>query len=366
MFDSFVSFVVMMNFRKYYFVIMFFIGLSSNANSQHYFLIESKSLQPFYLKLADTIYSSSGEGFMIVPQNMEKKLSCTIGFPKNKYPEIRFELDSMDRDRGFYLKQFAGKGWGLFDRTNMEVIFGMFSGLVESSAGSGLPKAGENEFATMLSEVTGDVTILERLILPPNVKAADILDKKVFEKNKTIAIIKVVKEVIEKPSTISAIKELVVDTLNNGRLQMRYLDSVGQGVMDTIMLQIDLNQDFEKKSPKLDSPIILPNSCLLTAANKSDLEGIQRKLLGFKDGKDQLNYLKKAYSNKCFTTNQTQEISWFLSNESVRLGFYELAIPLLSDRHYIMKLQEGLMEEENVKAFKELVLRNASQQRHNQ
>jgi hypothetical protein len=82
--------------------------------------------------------------------------------------------------------------------------------------------------------------------------------------------------------------------------------------------------------------------------------------LGFNDAEGQLAFLKKSYKDKCFTTKQTLEVSWFLSDESVRLGFYKLAMPFLSDRNNIMMLESGLMKEENIKALKGLISRDSS------
>jgi hypothetical protein len=350
----------MMNFRKYYLSIVLFCSLSLNANSQHYFVIESESQQPFYLKLADTIYSSSGSGFMIVPRNMEKKLSCTIGFPRNKYPEIHFELDSMDRDRGFYLRQFEGKGWGLFDRASMEVVIGKVSGTIESSTEMVQSKKGGDEFATMLSEVTGDKTLLERPTLPVKGKAVEAGIKKVTEKIETVDTIKVVNTVDTKPTVAAVVKEVDRDTSSKEQLRITYIDSMAQGVIDTIDMQIDVKQVIVKETQKLDSPILVTNKCLFNPASESDLKTIQRKLLGFKDAEGSLSYLKKAYGNKCFTAKQTLEISWFLSDETVRLGFYELVMPLLSDHQNVMMLEGGLMLEGNINAFKALVSKNSS------
>jgi hypothetical protein len=125
-------------------------------------------------------------------------------------------------------------------------------------------------------------------------------------------------------------------------------------------MQIEVKQVVAKDEPKLDRTRIVLYECKFSAARDTDLKTIQRKLLGFNDEEGQLAFLKKSYKDKCFTTKQTLEISWFLSDESVRLGFYELAMPFLSDRDHIMVLESGLMKEESIKAFKELISRNSS------
>lgn len=350
----------MMNFRKYILLILLYCGVCLSGIGQHYFVIESESQQAFYLRLADTIYSSSGGGFMIVPRNMEKMLSCTIGFPKNKYPEIRFELENMDKDRGFYLRQFEGKGWGLFDRTTMEVLIGKSVANVESSAVPLQSKAKGNEFATMLSEVTGDKTLLERPVEPIKVKEEKLVNKSIPEKSKTPDTIEVPLAVIEIPTALSVIKKVTQDSSKTDGLRIVYIDSMTQGSVDTIDMQIEVKQVVAKDEPKLDRTRIVLYECKFSAARDTDLKTIQRKLLGFNDEEGQLAFLKKSYKDKCFTTKQTLEISWFLSDESVRLGFYELAMPFLSDRDHIMVLESGLMKEESIKAFKELISRNSS------
>lgn len=90
--------------------------------AQHYVFIEADAQQPFYVKKGDTLYSSSASGFLIIPKVAKGDFRLVVGFPKAIYPEVTFDIKEVARDRGFHLKQFEAKGWGLFDRTSLEVF----------------------------------------------------------------------------------------------------------------------------------------------------------------------------------------------------------------------------------------------------
>ena len=89
--------------------------------AQHYVFIESEG-QPFYAKKSGKLYSSSANGFLIIPKVADSVIALNIGFPRNQYPELNFEFALMDRDRGFQLRKLDDKGWVLFDRSTMETV----------------------------------------------------------------------------------------------------------------------------------------------------------------------------------------------------------------------------------------------------
>jgi hypothetical protein len=99
----------------------------------------------------------------------------------------------------------------------------------------------------------------------------------------------------------------------------------------------------------------VPSICTFPSASEKDIKNIQRKLLGFVSGEEQLDFAEKGYKNKCFTTNQTMEISWFLLNEDLRLSFFKRIINLIVDQENVKLLENGFVKEDNVKSFRELI-----------
>ena len=400
-FDSFGKFVVMKYFKRFFLVAVILSGVVSSSKAQHYFFIEADNQQAFYIKKSDSIYSSSANGFLIIPRNTEKIFTITIGFPMNKFPEIQFNLDEMDRDRGFKLKNFQEKGWGLFDLSSLQVNMQSANDLkvVESKITN--PKSVADDFANMLSEVTNDKTLLDRgkAVLKDTPKNADSKTLPKSENptstpepkpNQTVQTTAAtqVKSEIKPQQTIKSITNTItkvkVDSSEKGMLIIKYIDKSADGKADVVDLkiedssnqfapksnlesddfsnnqkQIGLTESLEKKDlSKLNTQstaLKVPSICTFPKALEKDIQNIQRKLLGFVSGEDQLNFAEKGYKNKCFTTNQTMEISWFLLNEDLRLSFFKRIINLIVDQENVKLLENGFVKEDNVKSFRELI-----------
>ena len=389
-------------FKRFFLVAVILSGVVSSSKAQHYFFIEADNQQAFYIKKSDSIYSSSANGFLIIPRNKEKTFTITIGFPMNKFPEIQFNLDEMDRDRGFKLKNFQEKGWGLFDLSSLQVNMQSANDvkIVENKVNN--PQLEADDFANMLSEVTDDKTLLAKgktvLKLTPKNADSKPLSKPVKPASKpeakpnqpiqtTTAATQVKPEI--KPqqlikSTTNTITKVNVDSSERGMLSIKYIDKSADGKVDVVDLkiedssnqfapksnvesddlsnnqkQVELTESQEKKDlSKLNTQstaLQVPSICTFPKALEKDIQNIQRKLLGFVSGEEQLDFAVKGYKNKCFTTNQTMEISWFLLDEDLRLSFFKRVFNLISDQDNVKLLESGFVKEDNIKSFRELI-----------
>lgn len=138
-------------------VLVFFIILSGAAKGQqnHFIYIQTENKQPFYVKLDNKIYSSTLSGYLILPKLKEGNYGLAIGFPKSEWTEQSITCTLDNNDAGFLLKNFADKGWGLFNLQTLAV-----------SMATAEPKPGSVEvvnktdaFSNMLSDVVNDSTI---------------------------------------------------------------------------------------------------------------------------------------------------------------------------------------------------------------
>jgi Domain of unknown function (DUF4476) len=110
-------------------LILIFISIlciSAGVRSQHhhFFYIQSDQQQPFYIKLGNEVLSSSSAGFLIIPKLKDSAFDMIVGFPKDQFPEYRFKIAQVKKDRGMNLKNFGDKGWGLFDLQTLEIMMG--------------------------------------------------------------------------------------------------------------------------------------------------------------------------------------------------------------------------------------------------
>ncbi len=373
----------MRDYKRYFLIAVFIFGVFFSTNAQHYFFIESDSQQAFYIKKSDTLYSSSANGFLIIPKNTEKTFSITVGFPRNKYPEAVFKLEEMDKDRGFQLKNFQEKGWGLFDRSSFQIIMQVTSDVLKEKIQPDSSQKEGTAFANMLSEATDDKSLLkkEKTVLksPQKSLVPKQIAKPITEIVKSDAkALPVAKKI---PNTITQVK---IDSSDKGILSIKYLDKSSDGKTDVVDLKIEVSNNVEvikvgvdsissnakgKQTSALNTNKLTdssatdysqsepgtPVNCSLPLATEKDVKNIQRKLLGYIDGEEQLKFTEKSYKAKCFTTTQTMEISWFLLNEDLKLGFFEKVLKHISDQENIKLLESGFVKEENIIAFRALL-----------
>ncbi len=105
-------------------IVLILASFTTVAQHNHYIYIQSDNAQLFYIRKGSEVLSSSSSGFVILPKIQPGQQEILIGFPKNEFPEYQFSVEVKGKDRGFALKNFNEKGWGLFDLQSLEVIMG--------------------------------------------------------------------------------------------------------------------------------------------------------------------------------------------------------------------------------------------------
>lgn len=97
--------------RKYVLITFCCLSLDFMAAAQSHFLyIQSKSGTPFYVKMNDSLLSSTHAGYLILPRLQKGTYPLIVGFAKKKIPEAAFKI-SIDNsgDKGFLLEEANGK-----------------------------------------------------------------------------------------------------------------------------------------------------------------------------------------------------------------------------------------------------------------
>lgn len=110
---------------KYLVLLMAILFLTTSKAQQTNFIhIQSENNQPFVVQLNGNNYSSSGTGYIVVPQVPAGEHTLVIAFPRNQFPEYSFQCTVADKPRGFSLKQAVDNSWSLFDMVNFSIIKG--------------------------------------------------------------------------------------------------------------------------------------------------------------------------------------------------------------------------------------------------
>ena len=146
---------------------LFFSLVTSIAFSQkiYFVYLQTESEQPFFVKLNEKVYSSTASGYLIIPKLRDSTYNINIGFPDNKWPNQIFSIIVNHKDRGFLLKNFGEKGWGLFDLQNLSVQ--MAVGGKAAIENTQQPDNTEvSEFTEILSKAAGDPSLKEKPVRP--------------------------------------------------------------------------------------------------------------------------------------------------------------------------------------------------------
>jgi hypothetical protein len=365
------------------FLLLSFVAILSPliSTGQHYIFIEADGQQPFYVKRADTLYSSSATGFLIIPKVPKGDFTILVGFPKAVYPEVTFDIKEISQDRGFHLKSFDGKGWGLFDRTSMEVIYAV-GGTTDKSHSDSIKKSA-SPFAALLSDATGDDVLLEQkpVVTKQEVKKEVVNDQQTKEKiNPSTEPMKLELPDLVKVEDLETDKEKIIT----------FIDRKTSGKSDTVVVKIQKNvQVDEKVVQQTVSSETLPKQnevkeqtqqtiavtapeevkrasdsqtvsirklaeCTKPFAEPKDVLNLQKKLLGMPELEEQLTYIEKVFGMKCFTSRQAVEISSFFLDEHSRMKLFKRVYWLVKDHDDFKQAGTLFFKDENIKAFKQL------------
>ncbi len=139
-------------------IIIFFVATSFFAKAQqiHFVYLQTENGQPFYVKLDNKVTSSSSAGYLILPKLSEGDYNISVGFPKKEFPEESFQISVDSDNKGFLLKNFGEKGWGLFNLQSFALVMGNNS----NNSQVALKNLEDDSFSKMLATVVKDSSIL--------------------------------------------------------------------------------------------------------------------------------------------------------------------------------------------------------------
>ena len=149
--------------RRFCLIAFLCFGFGSFGFSQlsHYIYLQTDNQQPFYIKYNNRIYSSSASGYLILSKLKDGAVEFSVGFPKSDQPEQKFQCLLENTDKGYLIKNFAEKGWGLYDLQSSAIVYAGVTSEIKTSnpAVTTSQPVTDDPFANMLSKVTQDTTV---------------------------------------------------------------------------------------------------------------------------------------------------------------------------------------------------------------
>ncbi len=169
--------------KKLHLCLLFSLALFTASSQKVYFVyVQTESEQPFFVRMNEKTYSSSASGYVILSKLHDSSYSFSIGFPQNKWPEQNFTVSVNRKDHGYLLKNFAEKGWGLFDLQTLSVQMAV-TGKASIEEKPGTENKDVSAFTDILAKAADDPSLKEKPV-----------PAKIEEKKAEVVVQEVVKE----------------------------------------------------------------------------------------------------------------------------------------------------------------------------
>jgi Domain of unknown function (DUF4476) len=110
-------------FKGFFTCLLVAVMITGNAQDKYYYVyIQSDGGQLFYIRENGRLLSSSSAGYVIIPQLLAGKNQIIIGFPRNEFPEQKFDIDINNIDKGYLLKQNGSQEFVLYNLVNYAML----------------------------------------------------------------------------------------------------------------------------------------------------------------------------------------------------------------------------------------------------
>jgi len=136
------------------------LAFVAHAQLSHFIYLQTDNKQPFYIKYNSKIISSTSSGYIILSKLNDGVINFSLGFPQSNEPEQKFAITIDKTEKGYLIKNFADKGWGLFDLQSAAITYAQTNQVPAGNNNSTATTPPANDpFANMLSTVTQDSTV---------------------------------------------------------------------------------------------------------------------------------------------------------------------------------------------------------------
>jgi len=140
-------------------VVSALVNIQAKSQLNHFIYLQTDNQQPFYIKYNNRIISSSSSGYLILPKLKDGVIDFAVGFPKSDQQEQQFSYTIDKADKGFLLKNFSDKGWGLYDLQTSSIVYAAVKSAETNSSSGNTVVPANDPFSNMLSKVTQDSTV---------------------------------------------------------------------------------------------------------------------------------------------------------------------------------------------------------------
>ena len=97
------------------------------------------------------------------------------------------------------------------------------------------------------------------------------------------------------------------------------------------------------------------NSDCKAVASDDDFLKLRKKIVAENNDDDMIRTAKKAFRNKCFTTEQVKNLGVLFLKDEGKYSFFETAYPFVSDSEMFKNLESQLTDSYYINRFKAMI-----------
>lgn len=356
------------------------VGLSASAQRPSFVYIQAEPVQPFVVTMREQVYKSSQSGYLILSKLTDTIYAITVSFPSTQWPPQYFTLQVNHADKGYLLKDFGDKGWGLMDWQKLTTQFSQQP--VTKIQPAVELKSDDDDFASLLAKASGDPS----LVAPKNILPKETSSKELFSQEPEKNEVSITKESPKlKDTSVSEVQAIVqsasvipsdsltkTNTSNSLDIQtaaptqtvtvpssvvtrraessttegfgLVFVDTYPNGQSDTIRLII----------PNKIQSITLPPHCKELATVEHAAEFKKQLSLSAAEQK-MITLAKQQLSIRCYSTEQIRGLSSLFTTDQGKYDFLLEAWSSISDKENMISLSTVFAEKEMADRFKELL-----------
>jgi hypothetical protein len=275
--------------------------------------LQTEPAQPFQVKMNGMSYTSSQSGYLILSKLVDTSYHIEVSFPSNKWPSQFFNLVVNQMDRGYLLKDFGDKGWGLMDWRSLAVQYSKLP--VETKTVPVTAIEDSTDFATLLSLASGD----------PSLRAKT-----------EVKIDSVQKPIVIAAASSSSVNDIIV---SNPVLPNKKADTLTGLPTDETFLSTE----------------VITNARCKEMANQLVLDSLSQAMQLASTDTKRLLTASQFFQSSCFSVSQLKQLCNYFKTDEGRYDFLLEAWLYVTDRTQFDKLVVVFSNQDLVQRFKAMI-----------
>jgi Domain of unknown function (DUF4476) len=389
--------------NRFLLVCLLWIGLSAAAQRPSFVYIQTEPAQPFVVSMGEQVFKSSHSGYLILSKLTDTVYAITVNFPTTQWPSQYFTLRVNHADKGYLLKDFGDKGWGLMDWQKLTTQFSQQP--VSKNQPAGELKSDDDDFASLLAKASGDpsliaskpvkpqesisielpvleaakkeISITKELPKPKDTTVAELLvvvqsasakDSLVKENTSTVSDSKPVqtieqtsqryieqkqdssKTVVYSQAVATSVVTRRAESSTTEGFGLVFVDTYANGNSDTIRLIIPNNTETKAISVT----VALPVHCKELATDEHANEFKKQLTLAVIEQK-MIAVAKQQLATRCYSTKQVRALSSLFITDQGKYDFLLEAWSSIADKENMISLSNVFVSKETADRFNELL-----------